>query len=247
MANGTRLSILFESLKECQGALTQQQAKTTAFQKQQQTHNTAFHTQLHDITEMLCTLIANQNRPPHECPPLADPLPFHLPFVPGLNHRFPGQDGRDDRCRDHDEHRNGWHLRDEQQLCDGDELPDAYREDMLLQPRPLRLDFPCFEGDNPASWTYKVNQLFEYDQTILYQCVRMASFHMEGEALIWFQDADESGQFSTWDAFVQTLLTRFGPVYNDPMEALMHLHQSSSVAEYTAQFEALSNRLHGIS
>jgi hypothetical protein len=74
----------------------------------------------------------------------------------------------------------------------------------------------------------------------------MASFHMEGEALIWFQDADESDQFPTWNAFVQAMLTRFGLVYDDPMEALMRLCQSSSVVDYTAQFEALSNRLCGI-
>jgi hypothetical protein len=73
----------------------------------------------------------------------------------------------------------------------------------------------------------------------------MASFHMEGEALIWFQDADESSQFPTWDAFVQSLLTHFCPTYDDPLEALMRLRQSSSVAEYTSQFEALSNRLGG--
>jgi hypothetical protein len=75
----------------------------------------------------------------------------------------------------------------------------------------------------------------------------MASFHMEGEALIWFQDAEESGQFPTWDALVHTLLTRFGSAYDNPMEALMRLRQSSSVTEYTSQFKALSNRLRGVS
>ncbi|XP_062167070.1 uncharacterized protein LOC133873370 [Alnus glutinosa] len=70
---------------------------------------------------------------------------------------------------------------------------------------------------------------------------------MEGEVLIWFQDADDAGQFPTWDAFLQSLLTRFGPTYDDPMESLMRLRQVSSVSDYTSQFEALSNRLRGIS
>jgi hypothetical protein len=73
----------------------------------------------------------------------------------------------------------------------------------------------------------------------------MASFHMEGEALIWFQDAEDSGQFPTWDAFLQALLTQFGPIYDDPMEALMRLRQFSTVTNYTTQFEALSNRFAG--
>jgi hypothetical protein len=112
---------------------------------------------------------------------------------------------------------------------------------------PCRLDFPRFDGDNPSGWMYKVNQFFAYYQTPLYQRVRMASFHMEGEALIWFQAADESGQFPTWEAFLQALLTRFGPAYDDPMESLMRLRQTSTVADYTMQFEALANRLRGFS
>jgi hypothetical protein len=75
----------------------------------------------------------------------------------------------------------------------------------------------------------------------------MVSFHMEGEALVWFQDANEAGQFPTWEAFLQALLTRFDPVYDDPMESLMQLRQTSKVAEYTTQFEALSNFLCGLS
>lgn len=62
----------------------------------------------------------------------------------------------------------------------------------------------------------------------------MASFHMEGEALIWFQDVEELGQFPTWEAFLQALLICFDPTYDDPMESLMRLCQVSTVAEYTS-------------
>ncbi|XP_041016742.1 uncharacterized protein LOC121259276 [Juglans microcarpa x Juglans regia] len=49
-------------------------------------------------------------------------------------------------------------------------------------------------------------------------------------------------------AFSRSLLLRFGPTaYNDPMEALTRLKQTSSVAGYMAQFETLSNRLRGLS
>jgi hypothetical protein len=30
----------------------------------------------------------------------------------------------------------------------------------------------------------------------------MVSFHMEGEALVWFQDADKAGLFPTWEDFL---------------------------------------------
>lgn len=92
-----------------------------------------------------------------------------------------------------------------------------------------------------------MNQFFYYYQTPKHQRLRMASFHMEGEALVWFQNANEASQFPTWEAFLQALLTSFGLVYDDPMDSLMQLHQTSKVAEYTTQFEALSNRLWGLS
>jgi hypothetical protein len=70
---------------------------------------------------------------------------------------------------------------------------------------------------------------------------------MEGEALIWFQDAEFSGLVNIWDTFAKACLVRFGPTaYDDPMESLTRLRQTHSVAAYKAQFEALSNRLRGL-
>ncbi|XP_035543565.1 uncharacterized protein LOC118347658 [Juglans regia] len=76
----------------------------------------------------------------------------------------------------------------------------------------------------------------------------MASYYMDGEALVWYQEALEGGQFRDWDTFARSLLIRFGPTaYDDPMEALTRLKQTGSIAIYQAQFEALSNRLRGLS
>ena len=66
----------------------------------------------------------------------------------------------------------------------------------------------------------------------------LASFHMEGETLIWFQEAEETGVFHDWDSLIQALHVRFGTTtYDDPMETLTRLRQTSSVAMYKAQFE----------
>lgn len=64
---------------------------------------------------------------------------------------------------------------------------------------------------------------------------------------MWFQNADKDGQFPTWDDFTQALLVRFGPAYDDPMESLVKLSQSSTMAEYTSQFKSLPNLLRGLS
>ena len=70
-----------------------------------------------------------------------------------------------------------------------------------------------------------------------------ASFHMEGEALVWFQECEEIGVFCDWKSLVQAMHVRFGSTtYDDPMEMLTRLRQKTYVAMYKAQFEVLSNR-----
>ena len=76
----------------------------------------------------------------------------------------------------------------------------------------------------------------------------MASFDMDNNALIWFQDCEATGVFVTWENFVKALLLRFGSsTYEDPMEALTRLCQTSSVVNYKEQFEAISNRIRDLS
>ena len=71
---------------------------------------------------------------------------------------------------------------------------------------------------------------------------------MNGDALVWFQDSNDVGLFVGWEDFVITLLTRFGTTaYEDTMEALTRLKQTTSVVMYKGQFEALSNRIKGLS
>ena len=95
---------------------------------------------------------------------------------------------------------------------------------------------------------YKANQYFKYYQTPAAERLMVAFFHMEQEALVWFQDAEEAAMFSEWEGMVQALRVRFGSTpYNDPMEALIKLMQISTVAVYKVDFETLSNRIKGLS
>lgn len=47
----------------------------------------------------------------------------------------------------------------------------------------------------------------------------LASIHMEGKTLVWYQDMAESVSFSSWELFSKVLQNRFGPSYHDPVEA----------------------------
>ena len=109
------------------------------------------------------------------------------------------------------------------------------------------MDFPWFKGENPADWFYKAKQYFNIYETYDDDRISMASFHLEGEALIWFQDVKGTPQVNTWDSFFKSCMTRFGlTTYDDPMEVMTRLRQTSIMALYKAQFEALSNRLRGL-
>ena len=50
------------------------------------------------------------------------------------------------------------------------------------------------------------------------------------------------------ETLIQALLLKFGTTsYNDPMEAITRLGQTSIVAAYKGEFEALSNRIRDLS
>lgn len=71
---------------------------------------------------------------------------------------------------------------------------------------------------------------------------------MEGDAFVWFQTVADGGLCRDWEAFSKSLLLHFGPkAYDNPMEALTRLKQTSLVAGYMAQFETLFNCLRGLS
>lgn len=113
-----------------------------------------------------------------------------------------------------------------------------------MLPRSVRIGFPSFNEKDPLAWFYKANQLFKLYNTKPQQKLRLASFHMEWKAMIWYQDLKNSGIVVDWNSFVNALITRFGPsIDDDSMEILTRLRQISSVEDYKVGSENVSNRL----
>lgn len=50
----------------------------------------------------------------------------------------------------------------------------------------MKLEFPRFSGEEPTAWVYKANQYFKYNKIPANMQLLMASFHVDGEALVWF-------------------------------------------------------------
>ena len=84
------------------------------------------------------------------------------------------------------------------------------------------MKLPMFNGKFPYSWIYHANNFFTYHRTPCYHKVFTASCYVEGEALIWFQEAKEVGHFTNWGTFVEAFLTRFGSTsYVGSMEGII--------------------------
>lgn len=73
----------------------------------------------------------------------------------------------------------------------------------------------------------------------------MTSYHMERESTSFIRM--HCGQFTHWDSFVKLLQIQFRPIgYDDLMEVLTDMKQTSSVSSYKSQFELFSNKLKGL-
>jgi hypothetical protein len=114
------------------------------------------------------------------------------------------------------------------------------------EPRAMELEFPRFKGGDPTSWMFRAIQYFEYYQVHDASKVMHASYHLDDDALIWFQSCEHD--LGCWDNFARAIQLRFGPPsYDDPMGLLIKLKHVNSIKEYKGLFESLSNRIRNLS
>ncbi|KAK0576161.1 hypothetical protein LWI29_013005 [Acer saccharum] len=108
-------------------------------------------------------------------------------------------------------------------------------------PRFVKLDFPRFKGEeDTTSWFCRVNQFFEFNHTPEEDRVALASFHLEGDAQLWYQLLKQEKDVLTWQEFQDGLDLRFGVTkFQDFFGDLIKLQQVGSVRDYQTQFEKL--------
>ena len=49
------------------------------------------------------------------------------------------------------------------------------------------MNFPTFKGENPSGWVYKCERFVKYNGLEEFDMVGLATIHLEGKALVWFQ------------------------------------------------------------
>jgi len=109
----------------------------------------------------------------------------------------------------------------------------------------VKLDFPRFNGDeDPTMWICRAEQFFWFQGTLKGEKTALASFHLEGEAHMWFQILIREEREIGWPEFTAGLLTRFEPnQFYDPFGELMKLQHEGTIREYQAKFESLLSKI----
>jgi hypothetical protein len=118
----------------------------------------------------------------------------------------------------HAAHQPGRNFFQDDRLPKGEHLVE---DPVAIITRLVKVDFPKFDGIDPSGWIYKAYKFFYYHRTPYNMRLILASIHMEGKALVWYQDMEMSSYLPNWTILAQALMQRFGPsAYDDPMESL---------------------------
>lgn len=79
-------------------------------------------------------------------------------------------------------------------------------------PKLVKLDFPRYNGgEDPTSWLCRAEQFFQFQETPEADQVSLASFHLEGDAQLWYQLLKQDMAHLIWDDFRKELRSCFGP------------------------------------
>lgn len=107
--------------------------------------------------------------------------------------------------------------------------------------RPVKLDFPRFDGSNDIGWIFKAEQFFDYHHTTDNERLTIASVHLDHDIVPWFQMMQRNNQFQDWKSFTRALEQDFGPPpYDCPGASLFKLVQTGTVSEFYLEFTALA-------
>ncbi|KAH7575732.1 hypothetical protein JRO89_XS02G0204600 [Xanthoceras sorbifolium] len=98
------------------------------------------------------------------------------------------------------------------ELTMGLQTLDAKVEQQIRQAAPqmksMRLDVPRFSGAHPAAWVLHIQRYFDYYNTPNPQRLIIASFHLDGDALDWFDWMSKNHLIIGWHEFLLAIEKR---------------------------------------
>ena len=135
---------------------------------------------------------------------------------------------------------------------DGFESPQANPSasntlDLAAILKVLKVDVPCFNGQNVHNWVYTIEIFFSMHAIFSGLRLQVVAFHLEDEAASWYQWMDHNGSLVTWDKFLVDIQERFrSSIYDDPLGRISKLTQTGRVSQFRAEFEVLINRISSV-
>ena len=94
---------------------------------------------------------------------------------------------------------------------------------------------------------YECERFFKYNEVLEPEKVGIASIHLEGKALDWFQGYEALDNVLNWKTFAMDITTRFGQEsYDNYVGQITKLRQTLYVHSYQEQVEVLMVRIRGL-
>lgn len=110
-----------------------------------------------------------------------------------------------------------------------------------IVPKQIKIVFPRFHGTGDSTvWLCRVKKFFQLHGTPAIDHVPLASFHLQGEAQMWYQLLQEQVGTVSWEAFKEGIDSRYNSEkVLDFFGQLTKLRQKGTVQEYQIEFERL--------
>ncbi|XP_026452244.1 uncharacterized protein LOC113352661 [Papaver somniferum] len=106
--------------------------------------------------------------------------------------------------------------------------------------KPVKLDFPRFDGENPRRWLRKCDRFLQMHPMEETQKTDFASMYMDGRTDSWFIDYCSGKTSAPWYGFSNHLCRRFEDLANNNYVGCFNkLTQITNVEEYFQIFEQL--------
>lgn len=107
-----------------------------------------------------------------------------------------------------------------------------------------QLEFPRFDGSNPKMWKNHCESFFRIIPDPEEAWSKLATLHFVGSAAFWFQSLCLTAHSLRWSELCRAVCYRFELDQNNQiLRSFFHASQTSSVAEYVEQFDALVHQL----
>lgn len=117
---------------------------------------------------------------------------------------------------------------------------EADRDPRLPKHIMPKMDFPDFYGEDPKVWLDNCRDYFALYKIPEGMWVIAARVHLKEKAARWYQAFKQKNTFRSWNHFCHEVEQEFGADdFRKAMNDLLELRQTTTVEEYTSQFQTL--------